>query len=95
MGGIYSITMLTNLHMRTGLRERLDTPSPIELISLSIKKRMWWNVGDPGNEERLQAAPINMSREVVQNDVDIKEKSKVWFAGVQSTVSPNASDPDD
>ncbi|KAF9508920.1 hypothetical protein BS47DRAFT_190621 [Hydnum rufescens UP504] len=50
-GWDYSITMLTNLHMRTGLRARLDTPSPIELISLSIKKRMWWNVGDPGNRD--------------------------------------------
>jgi len=98
MGGIYSITMLTNLHMRTRLRARLDTPSLIEYISLSIKKRVRRNVGDHGNEERLQAVPINISREVVRNDVDIKEKSKVQFPGVQSPVSdmepePNAPPP--
>ncbi|KAF9504896.1 hypothetical protein BS47DRAFT_1368454 [Hydnum rufescens UP504] len=38
LGTFYSITMLANLHMRTTLRARLETPSPLELISTSIKR---------------------------------------------------------
>ncbi|KAF9507061.1 hypothetical protein BS47DRAFT_350057 [Hydnum rufescens UP504] len=40
LGLSYSISMLTNLHMRTRLRARLDTPSPLELTAYSITKRM-------------------------------------------------------
>jgi len=43
---LHPITMLANLHMRTSLRARLDTPSPLELISYSIKKGLRRNVGD-------------------------------------------------
>ncbi|KAF9511102.1 hypothetical protein BS47DRAFT_1347127 [Hydnum rufescens UP504] len=38
--------MLANLHLRKTLRATLDTPTPLELISYSIKKRMWQNVED-------------------------------------------------
>ncbi|KAF9513675.1 hypothetical protein BS47DRAFT_1382326 [Hydnum rufescens UP504] len=40
LGGFYSVTMLANLHTRKGLRARLDTPNPLELIGSSIKERM-------------------------------------------------------
>ena len=35
--------------MRTRLRARLDTPSPLELMAYSIKKRMLPNAGDHGS----------------------------------------------
>jgi len=38
LGMVYSITMLTNLHIRTTLRARLDTPTLLELIISSMKK---------------------------------------------------------
>ncbi|KAF9513485.1 hypothetical protein BS47DRAFT_971045 [Hydnum rufescens UP504] len=52
---LYPITMLANLHMRTTLRVKLATPTPLELISRSVKKRMWKNAGDRGSEEGFQA----------------------------------------
>ncbi|KAF9510608.1 hypothetical protein BS47DRAFT_54287 [Hydnum rufescens UP504] len=55
LGGFYSITVLTNLHMRARLRVRLDTPSPLELFSSSMKKRILQNAGDHGSEESTQA----------------------------------------
>ncbi|KAF9507212.1 hypothetical protein BS47DRAFT_341250 [Hydnum rufescens UP504] len=48
LGVCYSITMLANLHMRTRLRARLATPTPLELIG-SIKKRIGQNAGDHRN----------------------------------------------
>ncbi|KAF9511597.1 hypothetical protein BS47DRAFT_1163169 [Hydnum rufescens UP504] len=48
LGMCYCITMLANLHMRTRLRARLATPTPLELIG-SIKKRMGQNAGDHRN----------------------------------------------
>ncbi|KAF9510890.1 hypothetical protein BS47DRAFT_1364220 [Hydnum rufescens UP504] len=70
--GLYSITMLANLHMRTSLRVRLDTPSPLELIAYSIEKRMQQDAGDHGGEERSQATRIIVPSEVARNDVDIE-----------------------
>ncbi|KAF9513406.1 hypothetical protein BS47DRAFT_973368 [Hydnum rufescens UP504] len=57
LGAFYSITMLANLHMRTTLRARLATPSPMELVSYSVKKRMRQNAGDRGSV-RANAAHI-------------------------------------
>ncbi|KAF9511111.1 hypothetical protein BS47DRAFT_1347152 [Hydnum rufescens UP504] len=37
LGGFYTVTMLANLHSRKTLQARLDTPTPLELISSSIK----------------------------------------------------------
>ncbi|KAF9505108.1 hypothetical protein BS47DRAFT_573112 [Hydnum rufescens UP504] len=61
LGACYCITMLANLHMRTRLRARLATPTPLELIG-SIKERTRQNAGDhrnvrlrsdiPGNEDK-------------------------------------------
>ncbi|KAF9511114.1 hypothetical protein BS47DRAFT_1487075 [Hydnum rufescens UP504] len=68
----YSITMLANVHMRTALRASLDTPTPLELMSYSIKKRMRQNTLGHRSVERLQAPGINVTREVVCDDVDIK-----------------------
>jgi len=85
LGGFYSITMLANLHTRTRLRARLATPSLLELISSSIKKRMWRNAG----EERFQTTKINITREVVC-DVDINlmnRDTNVRFTAVQNPVS--------
>ncbi|KAF9514206.1 hypothetical protein BS47DRAFT_1392639 [Hydnum rufescens UP504] len=82
LGAFYSVTMLTNLHLRTRLRARLDTPTPLELINSSIKKRIQQNVGDY-RSVRLNAyiaafgvgshaARISITTEVVSSDVDIK-----------------------
>ncbi|KAF9507065.1 hypothetical protein BS47DRAFT_350440 [Hydnum rufescens UP504] len=80
-----SITMLANLHMRTRLRARLDTPSPLELIAYSIKKRLRaQNAGDHGGEERSQATRMNVTREVACNDVDINLMNR--HTEVQSPV---------
>ncbi|KAF9517111.1 hypothetical protein BS47DRAFT_569644 [Hydnum rufescens UP504] len=46
---VYSITMLANLHTRTTIRAKLATPSPLELISASIKKRRRKNAGNHGS----------------------------------------------
>ncbi|KAF9516962.1 hypothetical protein BS47DRAFT_586490 [Hydnum rufescens UP504] len=72
LGGFYSVTLLSNLHMRKSLEARLSTPTPLELISHSIKTRMWQNAGDDGREEGHQAIRVNIVREVVSDDVDIK-----------------------
>jgi len=64
--------MLANLHARKTLRVKLDTPSLLEIISFSMKKRIWRRAGDPENEERHQAASANIAGEVVNNDVDIR-----------------------
>ncbi|KAF9511583.1 hypothetical protein BS47DRAFT_1159808 [Hydnum rufescens UP504] len=69
LGTCYCITMLANLHMRTRLRARLATPSPLELIG-SIKKRMGQNAGDHRNEG-FQGTRINITA-VVNDAVDIK-----------------------
>jgi len=85
LGTVYSITMLANLHTRTALRAKLDTPTPLELISSSLKKRIRRNVGNHGNEERPQVAKINIPREVIYS-TNINQKNndaKVGFAGVQ------------
>ncbi|KAF9510611.1 hypothetical protein BS47DRAFT_54187 [Hydnum rufescens UP504] len=71
LGVFYSISMLTNLHMRTRLRARLHTPSPLELTAYSITKRVGGNARDRGNEERFQPTRINITREVVCDDMDI------------------------
>ncbi|KAF9514204.1 hypothetical protein BS47DRAFT_1485191 [Hydnum rufescens UP504] len=71
LGVFYSITMLANLHIRTRLRARLDTPTPLELINSSIKKRMRQNAADHRSGESPHAARINITTEVVTN-VDIK-----------------------
>jgi len=87
LGGFYSVTMLANLNMRKRHQARLDTPSLLELISSSIKKRLAWNRGDHGSEEWSPGA-----REVVRNDVNINpmprqiSDTKVRFTGVQSPV---------
>ncbi|KAF9513074.1 hypothetical protein BS47DRAFT_1017425 [Hydnum rufescens UP504] len=100
LGGTYSNTMLTNLHMRKELRARLDTPSPLELIASSVKKRMQRNVQDHGNIERLQATEMNMAREVARDDVDIRPMShqnsdeKVPFTAVQSPVVLGEPEPE-
>ncbi|KAF9511603.1 hypothetical protein BS47DRAFT_1363737 [Hydnum rufescens UP504] len=70
LGVCYCITMLTNLHMRTRLRTRLATPTPLELIG-SIKNRMRQNVGDHRNEARFQATRINITTVVVNDVVDM------------------------
>jgi len=75
LGGFYSITMLANLHMRSALRARLDTPSLLEVINTSIKKRMRQNVGDRGNAGKFQAARINIPRDMVCDDGDITDVS--------------------
>jgi len=67
LGVCYCITMLANLHMRTRLRARLATPTPLELIG-SIKKRMGQNAGDHRNEAMFQATRRNITTAVV-NDV--------------------------
>ncbi|KAF9512072.1 hypothetical protein BS47DRAFT_1363370 [Hydnum rufescens UP504] len=85
LGTVYSITMLANLHTRTALRAKLDTPTPLELISSSLKKRIRRNMGNHGNEERPQVAKINIPREVIYG-ANINQKNndaKVGFAGVQ------------
>ncbi|KAF9509147.1 hypothetical protein BS47DRAFT_1488091 [Hydnum rufescens UP504] len=75
LGGFYSVTLLSNLHMRKSLRARLSTPTPLELISYSIKKRTWQGVGDGRVRlnaylEGHQATRINIDREVASDDVD-------------------------
>jgi len=75
LNAFYSITMLTSLHMRKTLQARLDTPSLLELIGSSIKNRMRRNVGDHENAEKLQTTRINIAREVVRDDVDVKPVS--------------------
>jgi len=89
LGVVYSITMLTNLHVRTTLRARLDTPSLFELIISSVKKRVWQNAGDPRSEERPHSTRINIPTGVVTDDVDMKPMNsgtKVQFAVVQNPV---------
>ncbi|KAF9514207.1 hypothetical protein BS47DRAFT_888679 [Hydnum rufescens UP504] len=71
LGVFYSITMLTNLHMRTRLRVRLDTPTPLELIGHSIKKRIRRDAGDHQSGECSHAAGVNITTEAVSGDVDI------------------------
>jgi len=66
--------MLANLHTRKILRTKLDTPSLFEMISSSMKQRIWWKAGNPGNEESLQATRINIAREVVLDDDDVTIK---------------------
>jgi len=90
LGGFYSITMLTNLHMRTRLRGRLSTPSPLQLISYSIKKRTRKNAVDHGSGERFQPTTMNPTTEVICNDADIKpmnSDTKVRFTVIQGSVS--------
>ncbi|KAF9512080.1 hypothetical protein BS47DRAFT_1363375 [Hydnum rufescens UP504] len=90
LGGLYSVTMLANLHMRKTLRARLDTPSLLEMISSSMKKGIWRKAGDPENAEKLQAARINIAREVANDDVHIiqmNSDTSVRFTWVQSAVS--------
>jgi len=84
--------MLANLHTRKRLQARLDTPTPLELIGSSIKKRIQENVGDHGNDERLQAARTNIAREVAHDDVGIKQKNRDMR--VQNPVL-EAADSDD
>jgi len=99
LDGFYSITMLTNLHMRKNLRARLDTPSPLELIGSSIQKRIRRNVGDPENAEKFRVTRINVAREVARDDVDIKPMShqnrdeKVLFTAVQNPVVRGEPEP--
>ncbi|KAF9513408.1 hypothetical protein BS47DRAFT_1382503 [Hydnum rufescens UP504] len=69
---LYPITMLANLHMRTSLRARLDTPTPLELISYSIKKRMRRNAADHRSEERPRATRMNISPEAICDDVNMQ-----------------------
>ncbi|KAF9503247.1 hypothetical protein BS47DRAFT_1386486 [Hydnum rufescens UP504] len=69
---LYPITMLANLHMRTSLRARLDTPTPLELISYSIKKRMRRNAADHRSEERPHDTRMNIPPEAICNDVNIQ-----------------------
>jgi len=87
LGPFYSITMLANLHMRKTLRARLATPGPLELNG--IKKSMRKNVGGHRREERLQATKINVTTEVVCDDVEIKPMNSdrnVRFTVVQDPV---------
>ncbi|KAF9505104.1 hypothetical protein BS47DRAFT_573087 [Hydnum rufescens UP504] len=70
LGVCYCITMLTNLHMRTRLRARLATPTPLELIG-SIKKRMGQDAGDHRNEARFQATRRNITTAVVNDVVEM------------------------
>jgi len=72
LNGFYSITMLANLHMRKRLRARLETPSLFEMINSSMKMRIRRKAEDRGNEERPQTTVINITREVVCDDVVIK-----------------------
>ncbi|KAF9516796.1 hypothetical protein BS47DRAFT_1437832 [Hydnum rufescens UP504] len=83
LGAVYSITMLTNLHMRTTLWARLDTPSPLELIS-PLKKRIWQSVEDPRSEERSPHSTGTNTPTMVTNDGDMK--LMVQFAVVQTPV---------
>ncbi|KAF9510100.1 hypothetical protein BS47DRAFT_1364794 [Hydnum rufescens UP504] len=91
LGGFYSITMLANLHMRKALRARLDTPSLLEVISASIKKR----------NEMFQAARMNMARGVQCDDEDITDvrftvvQSPVWGGGRGEEPEPEAKVPND
>ncbi|KAF9511115.1 hypothetical protein BS47DRAFT_1395391 [Hydnum rufescens UP504] len=86
LGAVYSITMLANLHMRTRLRARLNTSSPLELIGYSIKKRMRQNAGDRRNEEMLHAPSLNIPTEVVLDTKPMNSDIKVRVAGVPSPV---------
>jgi len=71
LNGFYSVTMLANLHVRKRLRARLETSS-LEMINSSMKVRIRRKAEGRGNEEKLQATVINITREVVCDDVVIK-----------------------
>ncbi|KAF9510113.1 hypothetical protein BS47DRAFT_101034 [Hydnum rufescens UP504] len=69
LSGLYSVTMLANLHTRKTLRARLDAPGHFELISSSMKMSIRRKAGSCGNEESVQ---VNTTREVGSYEVDIK-----------------------
>ncbi|KAF9504827.1 hypothetical protein BS47DRAFT_1386147 [Hydnum rufescens UP504] len=72
LSGLYSVTMLANLHTRKTLQARLNTPGHFELISSSMKMRIRRKAGNCGNEESLyQRTRINSATEVGSYDVDM------------------------
>ncbi|KAF9514791.1 hypothetical protein BS47DRAFT_843572 [Hydnum rufescens UP504] len=77
LGALYSISMLANLHMRTTLRARLDTPTLLELISNSIKKRMRQNIVGHRSEESSRTERINITTEVVSDEVVIRPMVRI------------------
>jgi len=94
LGTVYSITMLTNLHMRTKLRARWDTSSPLELIRYSITKRMRQNAGDHGTagpnahtDRRLQGTGINVTT-VVHDNAEIRPMNSDTRARSPAAHSP-------
>ncbi|KAF9506661.1 hypothetical protein BS47DRAFT_1352550 [Hydnum rufescens UP504] len=71
LGGFYSITMLANLHTRKSLLTRLATPTPLEIVSFSMKKRMRLNAaGSVGSNHR--STMVNVTRETVRDDMDVR-----------------------
>jgi len=72
LSGLYSVTMLANLHTRKTLRARFDTPGLFELINSSMKMRTWRKAGGCGDEENHQCTRMNTVTEVGPYDVDVK-----------------------
>ncbi|KAF9512069.1 hypothetical protein BS47DRAFT_1383130 [Hydnum rufescens UP504] len=82
LGAFYSVTMLANLHTRKALLARLDTPSLLEMISSSMKKRIWRKAG--GGPE--SAGRTNIVREVVHGDVNTQQKF-AWVLGYYPSLA--------
>ncbi|KAF9512081.1 hypothetical protein BS47DRAFT_1383140 [Hydnum rufescens UP504] len=77
LGGIYSVTMLANLHTRKILLTRLATPTPLEVVNFSLRKRIRLKIADSATSD-FQSTMVNVTREIVRDDMDVKPMLSSW-----------------